>query len=194
MLALLWIFLAHLVGYWSTVAVTVVDSKHQWDRRCAQIVLFNQLAFAPVAALQYYSFPYAPFESPAHGIWQVPAAVLLTDVLFYPLHRLMHTKLLFHVHRMHHEWKKPIGVSALYASPFEHIVVNMTPPLMAGILVRMNLVVFMFWAFAASANTVWSHAYENQHTDHHKLRTKNFGVGLMLMDRWMGTLQKKKGI
>lgn len=43
---------------------------------------------------------------------------LFFDVLFYGFHRILHTKYFYkRIHKIHHEWKAPIGVIAIYAHP-----------------------------------------------------------------------------
>lgn len=40
------------------------------------------------------------------------------DIGFYLIHRLMHTKYLYKtIHKIHHEWKAPVGIIAIYAHP-----------------------------------------------------------------------------
>ena len=40
------------------------------------------------------------------------------DVIFYSSHRLMHTPFFYkHVHKVHHQWKAPIGFVAINAHP-----------------------------------------------------------------------------
>ena len=185
------VYAAHIWGYWATVMVTCAMDNSQWSTACAKIVIRNQLLFTPLLAPLLLVATTQPFSTSCL-LWQIPGAVVLSDIFFYPMHRMLHHHTLYSMHAAHHEWEKPIGMSALYADVFEHCVVNMVPPLLSGIVVGMNPAVMALWAAAASANTVWAHAWENQHTDHHELRTKNFGVGLMAMDRVMGTLYTEK--
>ena len=189
---LLWnafmVYTAHITGYWATVLVTCAMDPKQWSTACAKVIIRNQLFFTPLVAPLLLATT-SQRETPCL-LWQIPAAVVLTDLFFYPLHRMLHHPKLYAMHAAHHAWETPIGMSALYADPFEHCIVNMVPPLLGGMLVGMNPTVMALWAGAASANTVWAHAWPGQHTDHHRLRTKNYGVGLMLLDRTLGTLQK----
>jgi fatty acid hydroxylase domain-containing protein 2 len=40
------------------------------------------------------------------------------DVGFFLFHRLMHTKYFYkRIHKIHHEWKAPIGLISIYAHP-----------------------------------------------------------------------------
>lgn len=184
-----WVYLSHLVSYWSAAAAAAlfIDSS-QWDWSCAKQVWSNHTVYtAPFVLLAslYWRHSYLGI---GHGWWQLPACVLLTDILFYYPHRAMHSRWLYHLHKQHHVWKKPMGVAAMYAHPFEHVVVNVAPPFFAAVLLKCHPTVFVAWVAIASANTVLAHAQEGQHTGHHRHWNKNFGVGLMLCDRLHGTL------
>jgi fatty acid hydroxylase domain-containing protein 2 len=40
------------------------------------------------------------------------------DAVFFFFHRIMHSKYFYKkIHKIHHEWKAPIGVMAVYAHP-----------------------------------------------------------------------------
>jgi len=46
----------------------------------------------------------------------------------FDLLRLLHHATVYkYIHKKHHEWKAPIGVTAVYAHPVEHIVSNLLP-------------------------------------------------------------------
>lgn len=185
------VYMAHMIGYWATVLGTIAWDRDQCDAHCANKVMTSMTAYTiPATALFAWLVPeYGHHLSLVHGIWQLPACVVLTDVLFYYPHRMLHTfQCLYPLHKAHHKWHRTMGMAALYADPFEHLVVNTTPPLAAALLLRAHPWVVAAWAFIASANTVIAHAKEGQHIDHHFHRNKNFGVGLMLCDRLHGTL------
>lgn len=184
------VYAAHLFGYWLTVLGTIALDLTQWNRNCAKKVMTNMTVYTiPAALLLSCMMPEYNHLSLIHGIWQLPGCVLLTDVLFYYPHRALHTiRCLYPLHKAHHKWRRTMGMAALYADPFEHLVVNTAPPLAAALLLRSHPWVVAVWAGIASANTVIAHAKEGQHIDHHFHHNKNFGVGLMLCDRLHGTL------
>lgn len=191
----MWIvYYVHLLFYWGAcVATLLFIDPSQWDWGCAKRVLSNQTVYTiPFVAVASLVWEYSDYLSAGHFWWQLPSCVLLTDVLFYYPHRVMHSKWLYrHIHKTHHEWKRCMGMAALYAHPFEHLFVNVAPPFLAPVLLKCHPVVMCAWVAVASANTVYSHAVEGQHEDHHRHWTKNFGVGLMLCDRLHGTLLNK---
>lgn len=52
------------------------------------------------------------------------ASGALVELLFYTSHRLLHTKYLYPYHKLHHGYKAPIALAALYAHPLEAILGN----------------------------------------------------------------------
>jgi len=45
---------------------------------------------------------------------------------------LHHASIYKYIHKKHHEWTAPIGVTSIYAHPIEHIVSNMLPPVVVS--------------------------------------------------------------
>ena len=169
------VYAAHLAGYWATVLLTCALDPAQWSTACAKVVARNQLLFTPlVSPLLLVGATTQPLSTPCL-LWQIPAAVVLTDLFFYPLHRLLHHPKLYALHAAHHAWERPIGMSALHADPLEHCVVNMTPPLLSGVVVGMNPAVMALWACAASANQRCDLSRERKE-EQRGLRVKAAGV------------------
>jgi len=52
-------------------------------------------------------------------------SIAFGEIWFYSFHRLLHLKLFYKYHKKHHEITNTIGMLALYAHPFDAIVVNM---------------------------------------------------------------------
>jgi hypothetical protein len=65
------------------------------------------------------------------------ASGALVELLFYTSHRLLHTKYLYPYHKLHHGYKAPIALAALYAHPLEAVLGNtlavMAPAYICGI-------------------------------------------------------------
>ena len=52
----------------------------------------------------------------------------ISEILFYTFHRILHHRLLYkHFHKVHHEFKQPIGISALYTHPVDAVLGNIIP-------------------------------------------------------------------
>jgi len=98
----------------------------QW--RCTKGVLFNHftielpqiVAFHPLA--QYFGMATeAPFPTLATIAWQVALFLVLEDAWHYWMHRTIHTfpVLYRYIHKLHHTYTAPFGVSAEYATKSE---------------------------------------------------------------------------
>ena len=194
------LFLAHITSYWLAVSCITLPwgrlERAQWPEavgyEAAKVVLLNQFFYTSI-----YLVPFAYYPQPLpgwHGVWQFPALILLTDVVFYFMHRLVHSRYLYkRIHVVHHRFDIPIAVAALYAHPLEHIFVNVFAAVVPLFIVRASPVVAFLWTAIASANTVLAHSAtqtKDQHALHHRFHQCNFGVGLMLIDRLAGTFRK----
>lgn len=71
--------------------------------------------------------------------------LLAMEVMFYCLHRLFHAPTLYRwVHKRHHEYTTPVGISSEYASPVEDMVVNLPSTLLPGVLLGVSEMFFFF--------------------------------------------------
>merc|ERR1712157_656699 len=63
-------------------------------------------------------------------------SIWVDEVLFFYIHWAMHTKMFYHIHKIHHEYTSPIALAASYCHPFENLVANVIPfsigPFMLG--------------------------------------------------------------
>jgi sterol desaturase/sphingolipid hydroxylase (fatty acid hydroxylase superfamily) len=126
------------------------------------------------------------------------------DLSAYLVHRLLHAKRFYWLHKWHHRFTVPTAHAAFAAHPIDYLV-----------FVFIGNSVFCFFelnpiAFALVAIPT---AYHNQiehsgivysgempwtptpqfHDDHHSQFTCNFGFEMVLWDWMFGTLRKKKG-
>jgi len=53
--------------------------------------------------------------------------MLSHDMFFYYSHRLLHHKAIYkYIHKVHHEWTSPVSITAIYAHPVEHMMLNIS--------------------------------------------------------------------
>jgi len=82
--------------------------------------------------------------------WQNLVLFFLEDWGFTAGHCLLHTKFLYkHVHKIHHSYTQPVGISAEYAHPLEFFLGNMVPLVGPMLLLGKSLHQFTFLAFGA---------------------------------------------
>lgn len=188
------LFYVHILFYWLSVAFYSYMYE-QWSEDSPKVikqVLINQFIFTPlyIIPFQFYPEPISTYNI----IWQLPAIVVLTDIIFYICHRYFHlNKTLYTlVHQTHHEYDPPIAPAALYAHPIEHIFINLSSTVFPMFIVRANLTVAIIWTIISSVNVVIAHSAtwpNDPHTAHHKYKKCNYGVGPLLMDRLFNTFR-----
>jgi methylsterol monooxygenase len=159
-------------------------------------VIRDQLAFlclflisAPLFRdrLQQHTRP----TSVTDGVGFVVFAVLVHRVLFYYIHRLLHTPWLYRrVHYVHHRWTEPSSVVAVNAHPLENVVLNAGPVLLSVLVWPpdlMSLAIFLIWAVSQSCldHSGYRLLDAGHHFIHHQKFTCNFGVAWL--DQLHGT-------
>ena len=53
--------------------------------------------------------------------------LIIDDVSFYWLHRLLHHPKFYWIHKQHHQYNMPVSLAATYAHPIEFIFANALP-------------------------------------------------------------------
>lgn len=127
--------------------------------------------------------------------WHLVFSILLEEVIFYYSHRLLHHRLLYkHFHKKHHEWTAPIGITAIYCTPVEHVLSNVLPTALGPALIGSHPIVHWLWAVLSASYGVIVHSgyhlpflpSPEMHDFHHLRFNENYGI-IGLMDWLHGT-------
>ena len=167
-------------------------------KRMIPVVSKNLLVSYPVFSFyEYYLFNTPNIKNSVYNyplIVYVLTWMFLGDVLFYTIHRTLHIPRFYYLHKTHHEFNNPYGMGAIYCSQFEMITANLSALLLPIYFLEVpeNLVHIMifgmtFWTVFMSHSNLQD--FNNSHVIHHRKLKCNYG--LFIMDRIMGTKQKK---
>ena len=135
-------------------------------RQCLFEAVFNQFLLAPL--LTYFAYPSLVRIGMPMGGPLPPLAIILrdfvvfivmNDTLHYWGHRALHHKAIYkYIHKQHHEFKIPIGISAKYAHIIEDIVANTIPTVIGPVIMRSHVYVFWLWLCIRLIETVDVHS------------------------------------
>jgi sterol desaturase/sphingolipid hydroxylase (fatty acid hydroxylase superfamily) len=123
-----------------------------------------------------------------HGI----LGIGLVEIFFYFSHRLLHTKLLYaRIHKVHHRYRAPTAMAAIYAHPLEAFFANALAVMGPSFLIGFHLSSWMVgvaigWFETCQAHSGYPIVNRGFHDFHHSSFNSNFGA-IGLLDRLFGT-------
>jgi len=100
--------------------------ENQW--KCFKMLMFNHFCIQlPLICgtfyyTEFFGIPYSWEEMPRwyDFVWRVVLCYIIEDTWHYWGHRVLHDKRIYkHVHKMHHNFQSPFGMTAEYAHPIE---------------------------------------------------------------------------
>ncbi|KAI9342821.1 hypothetical protein BDR26DRAFT_801674 [Obelidium mucronatum] len=163
--------------------------------KATQLVLFNFIAInLPLSYANYLHLNQedklatqvlGPLPSPLTIVRDLAASALLFEFSFYWFHRLFHYPPLYKlIHKKHHEYTAPMGISAIYAHPIDHLLTNMVSMVLGPLFCKMHVFTLCLWSTIAVITTVCTHSgyvlpgspNAASHDYHHYAFNSNFGV------------------
>lgn len=128
--------------------------------------------------------------------------LLLSDILFYFLHRIMHTPYLYkNIHKLHHYYNEPFALTNHYIHPIE-LIIFFLPPIIPGIILNTHISIMWVSAILMNWSGIIIHSGYDlkkipyikyitpcilEHDCHHKYFNYNFGATFNFVDKLLGT-------
>lgn len=132
--------------------------------------------------------------------WQLFVMIMVQDTLFYWSHRLLHCEFLYpHIHKQHHQFYTPIGISAEYAHPVEDLA-NAIAFIAGPLILGCHIFTLWLWMFLRTLETIDAHSgysfplspftlfqIADHHDYHHSQNKGCYGSFFGFWDWIMGT-------
>jgi len=123
----------------------------------------------------------------------------LYEGISYHTHVMLHLPFFYkHVHKIHHEWTSPIALTAAYAHPFEYAISNVSPALIASLLLKPHILTLSTYSMLGMIITTLIHCGYGffgdewiSHDIHHETFRGNYGF-LSILDKLYGTYKPTK--
>jgi sterol desaturase/sphingolipid hydroxylase (fatty acid hydroxylase superfamily) len=94
-----------------------------------------------------------------------------------------HPQLYANLHKLHHKFKAPYALTALYCTGYESIFLNVFSTSLGCVILQIPPLFLYIWFFLVSLNSVLTHSglkfsflIDGTHDDHHKFFNYNYGI------------------
>ncbi|XP_013451995.2 methylsterol monooxygenase 2-2 isoform X2 [Medicago truncatula] len=191
---------------------TKINSPESKERCIIRLLVLHFGVNLPAMIFSYPVFKYMgmhsslPLPSWRVVLTQIIFYFILEDFLFYWEHRIMHTKWLYkHVHRVHHEYATPFGLTSEYGHPAEILFLGF-PTMLGPAITGPHLITLWLYTVLRVLETVEAHCgYHfpwspsnflplyggaDFHDYHHRVlytKSGNYSSTFTYMDRIFGT-------
>ncbi|CAF1148754.1 unnamed protein product [Rotaria sordida] len=173
----------------------------------------NQISLVFLGPIFYYIFNYVghvdiqgPRPPWSTILFQIALFILSEDTLFFWSHYLLHTPWLYkNIHKKHHVYKQPTGVTAVLSDPIEGIINQFAVWSILVLLKETHIFTICLWVTIRVYQTVMAHSGYNfpyittqywlpdlmpgalAHDYHHQHGKWSYGSFFSIWDQLMGT-------
>jgi sterol desaturase/sphingolipid hydroxylase (fatty acid hydroxylase superfamily) len=195
------------------------QNKEKWNtqlKKAIKTVCFNSLILLPLFLLPNIITDECPHRYDRESlpglyeiISQIAICMIIEDFFFYLSHRLLHTDYFYSkIHKIHHEFKESVSISAIYAHPIEYIMGNILPSSIAPLLLgnKMHMMTYLVYivmvlheshdghsgySFSWCPHRVIPMTFDADfHIFHHWKFRGNYANYFSLWDKFFGTVNK----
>ena len=165
---------------------TIIETYKKTVRCVMQNTLFYIIF--PILLFSWYDSLHVTEFSYLRGVLDIFVTYFLTDILFYAIHRIFHTKYLYkRFHKKHHTITAPVGFSALYMTVLDLYFSNFVPVFVPMYVLGAHPITIKVWMIITTVDTILlAHSgfkkLADFHDYHHERFNKNYGTDVF-MDR-----------
>ena len=173
----------------------IANDKIDWKlyKKTAIYVFFLQISTTPFVMISFIPlWKWRNISTSFDDIFSIINFVkllfcpLLSDIVFYYSHRLIHNNYFYKsVHKLHHEWKNPCALCAAYTTYVEYILCNLPTFLLPPFILGLNWYYANFWFIYATIGIITDHSGYTffsksiHHAKHHRYTNYNYGTSLL---------------
>lgn len=214
--SVLWIIVDQIQYFrkWKLQSTKMPSAKQQWE--CTKFVLLTHLTLEPIViwstslfseyvTMQTWQVPFPPITT---IIPQVVLFFILQDAYQYYAHQLLHYGPFYrHIHKLHHKYSTPFGITAQYAHPGEVFIFGIgtigAPLLYCYLTKNLHVIAVYCFTFLRVQQAIDSHsgydfpwslrkilpfwAGAEFHDFHHTCFTNNYATSFRYLDAIFGT-------
>jgi len=167
------------------------------------VLIIFPLVFIAFPLFNFLGFTSAlPLPSAFTFLFHLAFYIFVEDVTHYWLHRALHIPYLYKwIHKVHHQFASPFGLSAAFSHPLE-VLILAVPTFLGPLLIRPHYLTFYTWVLFRQLDAVSTHSgYDlpnilnlvpfyggtSSHDFHHKSFIFNYSSRFTFMDVIFGT-------
>lgn len=178
--------------YWLAEGIFPADERSYNivpRREVEKVVARNMLLSLPYGYIMWNILPDISefvFESP---YLRLILSLIIMDGWFYLAHRTLHHPKFYRWHKQHHKFNIPYPLVAVYCSPVEALLCDVTAMGLPPMLLKMSGLELELWMSFAALHSLLIHSltsHGRDHNIHHGKNIGNFGL-LSVFDRIFGT-------
>jgi len=186
------------ITYAIFVTMSLLLSKYEKNTLQRNLgFIHSSMNFLALYALSFGLTSIPTGEGSQNIIFTVLGWLVMSDAIFTLTHRTLHTPTFYWIHKQHHLNNSKTGTystSTFDSHILEFLFGNVATALIPPLILRGTDTMQMVWFVTATINTILSHTNVSQwgfgegpHLIHHRRMKCNYGQGLYLWDRLLGT-------
>ena len=146
------------------------EDYNQWIellKKTFKYLLVNQFIMFPLSLSPHLIYDYCPYNLDEASspnlfeiLYQIFFFMIVEDFSFYLSHRLLHHKSIYSkVHKIHHNYKQVVSISAEFCHPFEYIFSNLIPSAIGPMILgsRVHIITYFLWVILRICETAEGH-------------------------------------